>query len=294
MLAVAVLATGLWGGIDPKHAERLIAYHVNPLSQSAIPANMDTGDVLGDLYFFLQSPLLPLECANQTNTTNSSGFNPAGFDCNNPEKVDPNLMANKVVFEVDNRTTGYSGCNLCTNGTDPIGRKPCTIGEYVCDCFSFWQPITCDPTRLGVQNLSGSYSKRHHCNASSPNWDCWRGNVAKKTGGYWYSTLSEGQCSEDSSAPCGWKVVEEPIRIKKTCLDNAVFTVIEEAGPQCFQTCDGGKRNTTDPCWITCLYDTLLGPQAANSSVVKGMPLDPIVAAWEDSFVAGSRWNCVH
>jgi len=303
MLPAVVMANLALGGIDPNYAEKLVVYHVNPLSQSAIPINMDSGDARGDLYFFMQSPLLPLECANQSNSTpvptpappgpQPHHFNPAAFDCNNPEKVDPNLMVNKVVLEIDNRTTGYAGCNLCETDVDPVTHKPCTKGEYVCDCFSWGTNLTCDPAKFGAENLNGSYSHRHHCDSDAPNWDCWRNNIARKTAGYWFSSQAPGQCKDDNDEACTWRVTEEPIRVKKSCVENAVFTTVEEAGPECFKGCNGGKRNTTDPCWIGCLFDTFLGPQAKNSSIVTGMPMEPVVAAWEDCFKSGSRWGCV-
>jgi len=43
------------------NVEMLSVYHMNPQSAGAIPLNMDTGDTLGDLYFYLGQFLLPVE-----------------------------------------------------------------------------------------------------------------------------------------------------------------------------------------------------------------------------------------
>lgn len=78
----------------------------------------------------------------------------AKFDCDNPERVDPNLVVTKVDMAIDSRTTKYSLCNLC-NGTDPFSKKPCEKGTYTCDC-EHWggRTGTCDPMRLGCVNIS--------------------------------------------------------------------------------------------------------------------------------------------
>ena len=113
--------------IPPANAQNITVYHLNPKSAGALPVNMDTGDARGDLYFYLGEFLLPLECANATAHTR------AQFDCDNPERVDKNLVVTKVTpiahhalspfdtchdtaqvnLQVDSRLTSYSACNLC-------------------------------------------------------------------------------------------------------------------------------------------------------------------------------------
>jgi len=135
--------------IDPAHAQSLTAYHLNPAKVGAVPINMDTGDALGDLYFYLGQFLLPLECAN------ASREGRAHFDCDNPERVDPNLVVTKVDMQVDSRTTTYSACNLC-NGTDPFSGSPCKVGTYICDCFG--HNSSCDRTKLGKESIKGHFT----------------------------------------------------------------------------------------------------------------------------------------
>lgn len=141
--------------IDPQHAMNLTVYHLNPAGAGAVPINMDSGDALGDLYFYLGQFLLPLECQNA-----SKAFR-AHFDCDNPERVDPNLVVTKVDMEVDSRTTSYSACNLC-NGTDPFTHKPCQKGTYTCDCFSHESAAPCNAKRLGNESIADNFIRKPH------------------------------------------------------------------------------------------------------------------------------------
>eukprot|EP00756_Hemistasia_phaeocysticola_P036104 Hpha_TRINITY_DN16620_c1_g9::TRINITY_DN16620_c1_g9_i2::g.179113::m.179113 len=147
IMSVALLSAA---AIDPTHKETLKVYHVNPIAAGVVPANMDTGDARGDLFFYLGQFLLPLECANYTNHTWS------GFDCDNPERRDPSLVVTEVDLEVDSRFTAYSACNLC-NGTDPFTKKPCVLGTYVCDC-SNTTSAHCDLAKVGAENVTTSFS----------------------------------------------------------------------------------------------------------------------------------------
>merc|ERR1712194_755990 len=73
--------------------------------------------------------------------------------CDNPERVDPNLVVTKVELQVDTKMTSYSACNLC-NGTDPFTHKPCKKGTYVCDCFSRG---SCDETKIGIESITQQF-----------------------------------------------------------------------------------------------------------------------------------------
>lgn len=62
--------------------------------------------------------------------------------------------------------------------------------------------------QVGKENITDFFG-RMACRTGSPNWECWRDSVSKKTGGMWYSTLAQGYCG-DGTAPapagCTWKV----------------------------------------------------------------------------------------
>jgi hypothetical protein len=49
-------------------------------------------------------------------------------------------------------------------------------------------------------------------------------------------------------------------RVNKTCSDNVIYNEVESVGLPCFDGCKdsgvGPKRNSSDPCWIGCFYDT--------------------------------------
>lgn len=137
--------------------ETIKVYHLNPISAGVVPVNMDTGDALGDLYFYLGQFLLPVECADP----HASGS--SGFDCNNPERRDPSLVVTEVDLEVDTGYTVYSACNLC-NGTDPLSGKPCELGTYVCDCFSDSNTTApCDRSKVGKMHVADTFG--HQPNA---------------------------------------------------------------------------------------------------------------------------------
>lgn len=150
LFAVAFLGTGI-AQIAPEHAENVTVYHLNPASAGAMPVNMDTGDALGDLFFYLGQFLLPLECKNASKDMREH------FDCDNPERVDENLVVTKVDMQIDSRLTIYSACNLC-NGTDPFSGKPCEVGSYDCDCMKFASKGRCDASRVGRSSIKDNFA----------------------------------------------------------------------------------------------------------------------------------------
>jgi len=358
--------------IDPEYVKNITVYHLNPKSAGEIPIDMDTGDVRGDLYFYLDEFLLPLECSDPDASRS------ADFDCNNPERSG-DLVVTQVEMEVDSRMSAYQPCNYCDSGVDPITHKPCEIGKYVCDC-SFGH---CDNTKVGVENISifvhdmdprcsaalesfcGNFkgdgdacnscikkynfqlsllshcspqdiipycpapskcataledsctdvkanstacsacAKKHSdvcgqsgeyqwcpeakkCGMPGKEWDCWRSNIPRKTySGQWFSHRAEGLCNESSPVgSCGWRVLSS-YTVEEECLRGNLMDAVEGAGnAACFDKCGSG-RNQTDPCWIGCFFDTLLGPEARSKNswdAVAGMDIKTVEAAWTHSF----------
>mmetsp|Transcript_18201 Transcript_18201/g.42564 ORF Transcript_18201/g.42564 Transcript_18201/m.42564 type:complete len:397 (-) Transcript_18201:70-1260(-) len=140
-------AVGVDAQIDPRHAANLSVYHINPLKAGSLPVNQDTGDVSGDLSFYLAQFLLPMECKNDSVIPRSA------LDCANAERYGTDLVATKVDLEIDDRFTHYTACNLC-NGTDPLTHRPCEHGEYVCNCFSILGRLVCDRSRVGREEIA--------------------------------------------------------------------------------------------------------------------------------------------
>ena len=52
--------------IPRQFAKNITVYHVNPVIYGVAPVNMNTADLLGDMYFDLRSKALPIEvCATE-------------------------------------------------------------------------------------------------------------------------------------------------------------------------------------------------------------------------------------
>lgn len=311
-------------------------YHLNPYSAGAYPRNMDTGDALGDLYFYLGQFLLPLECENVSPESR------AHFDCDNPERVSKDLVVTRVRMTMDSRFTGYSGCNLC-NGTDPFSRKPCEVGTYICDCETrSSDPNVCNKHYVGLANVTQMFGPtstnptcksalnqfcaadrhngtdceaclKHHalqlhnqscgeedfyrycpspwnnCNPELPPvvpWGCWASNIPRKTGGYWYSTLKEGEGRS-------WEV-QSLKTINETCLKKTIVASVEKHDTKdCFKGC-GPQRNESSSCWIGCFFDTILGPTAKQSTELPlgGMSVADIEKSWSKAFVPEAQGGC--
>ena len=204
------------------------------------------------------------------------------------------LVITKIVLTVDPAFGPYSSCNVCVNGTDPYGKEKCTDGVYTCSCSD--KPCG---QAVGQANISGAWVNQG-CPTNAPDWKCWQGNVAKKIGGSWYSTLDSGYCGDGTRPPppgCTWKVAELVKQVSKDCSDNTIYNVVEKvaSGGQnrsCFESCDDSgvgphRRNTSSPCWIECFYGTVLGPDAdRHGGKLAGMPLADLVAAWNLPFAS--------
>lgn len=191
---------------------------------------------------------------------------------------------------------------MCVNGTDHHGNNSCTNGMYWCDCGSFdGPPVQCPSNvgRVALRDFYGNKSSCHSYGSEPPQlWDCWKDAVVQKTciepktGGYWYSTTSDGYCGDGRWASrdgCSWRVVEQIKRVNKTCSDNSIYSAVEKYGKSCFSTCDGvgPTRNTSSACWIKCFYATVVGPTAGQpGGTVAGMPLEVLEQAWEAPFAS--------
>ena len=102
---LAFLVVSTVTAIDPQYALNITVFHVNEHKFGAVPVNMDTGDVTGDLFFdLLEVIMAPLTCAHQK-APPKYGPN----TCANQEAVGSDLMVNKVTLEVDSRFSGYAG-----------------------------------------------------------------------------------------------------------------------------------------------------------------------------------------
>jgi hypothetical protein len=253
---------------------------------------MDVGDSSGDLYFVMRSVVGPIECAAE----------PTAEDCTDREVVATNLMASALVVEIDSKTGGYGHCNICTNTSSKHSYcKPSELGQYKC---TGWV----DLHKVGMEHPATAH--RTNCEASMPNWECWRNRVALKFGGTWWSFFNQSYCGGGgldmvpvpqqpatagaaavAEKGCSWRVVRQLKSINNSCLLDRVYSSIEGYNKSCFSRCakptQGLKRNVSDPAWIECVYTTVLGENAStpgNVSLGGGMPPETVVRAWEAAF----------
>lgn len=300
LLLVPVLRVGLVATSSPipsEYAQNITVFHVNPEQYGVAPINMDTADLLGDMYFDMRSVFLPMECANGTTIYNQ-------HDCENAEVTANDLVITKLVLEIDSRVGEYGRCNICVNGSDHHGNNSCVNGVYDCSCGDFSKQQPCGAP-VGAENVS-LHNAGRGCSTRDPTYDCWKSAVSRKTGGMWYSTTASGYCGDGTSpapAGCTWRVAEFVKRVNKTCSDNSIYNEVEKVdGKQseaCFPSCHdsgiGAQRNTSSSCWITCFYNTVLGPDASKPhGTVTGMPLSDLVTAWNLPFESNdpTRGGC--
>jgi len=295
--------------IDPKFAQNYTLYHVNPERFGAIPANMDTGDAAGDLYFDLREAILqPL-------------LDPGS---KNPEITDPSLMVSKLVVEMDNRFSSYGACNV----------PPGPNGTYHCGC-GYHNSEPCNDPLVGAQNIRSFFG--HHgqmgsyCSPGDTQAECWSLNAVEKFSaqqpGMWYSTLDIGYCGLHGDSRwnvegdrglistgknCTWRVVAVEKRVSLACRNDVFFSAVENVNTTCFDACPsrqpGLKRNSSDPCWIGCFYKAVLGPDSDRplkadnmypgsmypgaTGVVAGIPLGSLTAMWEQAFDNETAGGC--
>lgn len=221
-------------------------FHINPASYGAAPIDMNTGDVLGDMYFDLRSKALSIECADAKNYQRNA------HTCANAEVASPDLVITGLELAVQRPYGPYGRCNICVNGTDHHGNNSCVDGVYDCTCSGFESqhspqhgPQHCGAA-VGRWNLTQIFGQRR-CSQGSPKYMCWHENAAQKTGGMWYSTTSQGYGTK-------WKVAKVIKRVSKACHDDVLYTRVEKASAAIFSKAGckiGAARNTTDPVWIT-------------------------------------------
>jgi len=246
---------------------------------------MDMADRNGDMFFDMRSKALALECQPPINPHSA-------HDCSNPEVVGNDLVITKLQLDVQLPLGNYGRCNICdtknaTTGTcsDSHGDENCTCGAYVCNCNPYGGgKAACGPA-VGYENVTAHFASRG-CGRGSTNWECWHDNIAKKTGGNWYSAFKNGYGTQ-------WKVSQIIKRVNKTCSDNVINTAVEKAGPAIFKKFGaktGAARNTSSPQYVTAWYTTVLGAAAGTpggaAGPAIGMNLATLEASWDAPFAS--------
>eukprot|EP01052_Picozoa_sp_SAG31_P032003 SAG31_NODE_3461_length_4248_cov_1.470234_2_plen_169_part_00 len=81
-------------------------------------------------------------------------------------------------------------------------------------------------------------------------------------------------------------------RVTKACSDDSIYRYIEERdGAGCFSACQkplgGGWRNTSDECWVRCLFVTVLGPASGDHNPkARGLSRAEMLEAWGRPFAS--------
>ena len=272
---VALLACAALFSVEAFETQTVSIYHVNPANYSGI-TNMDTADAAGDAFFDLRSVMIPMSCRNKS-------AHHWGNECDNPEQVAPDLVVTKVTVSIkqDFNDTGYARCNVCINGTVPMTWPPqkCKSGDYVCVCGGFgWTdpPTPCDKPvgREYVANLFGSFTPK----PTDPAPDFWTHNLVLRTGGTWYSTLDMGENKT-------WELVETIKTVSHKCQYQYIHEQIKSLDKtKCFDACP--PNDVTTDCYVTCFFDTMLGPDAGKvvDSKKGGLTGAQITSIWEKGF----------
>mmetsp|Transcript_38062 Transcript_38062/g.73720 ORF Transcript_38062/g.73720 Transcript_38062/m.73720 type:complete len:278 (+) Transcript_38062:35-868(+) len=248
----------------------LTMYHVNPATYSGI-SNMDLADLGGDAYFDIRGLGLPMFCRNST----LPPFIKNGT-CENPEVFSSDLVITRVTVMVEDDYGKYGHCNICVDGSVPyLPRESCTIGNYVCVCKELWKAYICRDTRVGREDVNKTHNFQPP--PGSGPYIYWNGNLAIRLGGYWYSTLSKGENKT-------WTLVAEDKRVNATCHKERLVSSIHALNPSCYQPCPQ-PHNITSDCYITCMFDTLLGPDARYKLTQQGgITGSEIKKLWLDAF----------
>lgn len=285
-------------------------YHINPKHLGALPINMDVADLRGDIFFDLSARTLPLACAN------GSAAHMSHHDCSNAETTDPDVVYSKVTLHVRETASfgEYAACNVCPkSGIDDYSKLPCTPERYICTCRVGtngtwpWRLERCDEhADIGRQDVAQYFKDWPPCS-----WDtwqkapyaCWWLPVVNVTGGTWYSTTRGGWCDAPGAnhSTCTWHASVDKV-VNKSCSDDIVHTAVEAydaAHDGCFGRCptppSAHRRNTSSPCWIYCLFATIVGPSAlvpGGRQKVDAMPLRLLEEAFERPFAAEAEGGC--
>ena len=192
-------------------------------------------------------------------------------------------------------------CNIGRNGTDGLGHT-CDDGTYCCFCFNeshshhhhhHWPPPTvpCNST-VGMANVFERHGAGKGSTFCLKDYQCFSQRASQKftssQPGMWYSPLSIGACSLHSSpaANCTWRVQSVDKIVSKRCHGASFFGAVRDARPLCFAGCSSPHTNTSDPCWVRCFYEAVLGPTAGRpfGKVAGGLPLEDVLAFWRRPF----------
>ena len=252
----------------------------------------DYGDAAGDAYYAMRALLPPLLC-------DVCHEEPPGGDsfcarynyiavgtCYSEQATPGPQVARKISVQVpaDVPFGTYGACNA------PEGAEGDAICHYEC-VSEHGEP---DPALgIGVQRLT----RARMCNAEvgrnitrepaeGRHADAVRAlqydyHLCTRLDGHWYSSGNSSYAGRSWRSPTLVKAIDS------ACQQRVLYeTVQQHGGTACWEACPRGTEDTTDPCYIRCFYENLLGRDADSSSFVEGggMTAAEIEAAWLRGF----------
>lgn len=282
----------------------LTAYHINPHHLGVMPVNMDVADLQGEIFFGLSTLTVPLACRND------SAAHMSHHDCTNAETQSSDVVASKLALHVRGTYGQYAACNVCpSSGVDDYSKLECNPGAYICTCRhgGGTELVRCEnQTAVGREDVATYFKSWQPCT-----WDtfmkapytCWWLPVVNVTGGTWFSLTQGGWCDRPGAnqTTCTWRASVEKV-VNRTCSDNILYSAIESYDAShkgCFGRCPGAgmMRNTSDPCWIYCVYATVAGPSALlphGRQHIDSMPSALLEEAFQQPFWAEHKGGCPH
>ncbi|CAJ1346791.1 unnamed protein product [Effrenium voratum] len=213
-LSIAILSETDVGNLQKQQFCQV--FHVNEYRSGPYPIEMNTGDLIGDVFFALQLELmLPLVCPDPKW--------PYHDDCHNKEITSKDLVVSRLVLRVDPQWSAYAACNQGLPGNVDEYGNHCVEGTYCCFCGEpyFRRPRPCNGT-LGRKNVKKDlhFAPAQWCNESARDYDCWQARLHEKLQwsdpGWWYSTAAAGYCPYHPQN-CSWEVVALQKVINQTC-----------------------------------------------------------------------------
>jgi hypothetical protein len=104
----------------------------------------------------------------------------------------------------------------------------------------------------------------------APN-DQWKSDLSKVIGGNWYSTTSEGDCSNPDRQRCAWSVKTISKTVNASCANGHFLLALAKRASSCLGGCSVADRaDRTSTCYVTCIFQTserFLGLAARASSI---------------------------
>eukprot|EP00038_Savillea_parva_P023219 m.40054 g.40054 ORF g.40054 m.40054 type:complete len:440 (+) comp5908_c0_seq1:72-1391(+) len=236
----------------------ITVYRLTPYQATGL-LNMDTGDVAGDVEFVLSRKDIAAMCAD----------NPHEERC---------FLAGKNIYgrftvAIDGQYGPYQFCNPST-GTDG---NPNISAFTCCSSFDMNSPGTCNapteasafspyPLACSCPRNNVSVGKINHANMHSAfgHNESSTDSFTTVLQGFWYSTPSRGECTEDQEpgtgqpGECTWKLVDAVYK-NTTCVDGRLDAEIERRGAACFATCPPKGSSGYVDCWLACYFQTVNG-----------------------------------